>query len=104
MTIPAAVGSVSSLFKHVENGWWKTVFDEFYIRTDGDVVDDPKITEEECNEILSLPHVGQLFSQKRDSSEPARVLDLCCGQAATASGLLRDTQTCSFTAETAAII
>ncbi|OAA53195.1 hypothetical protein ISF_08927 [Cordyceps fumosorosea ARSEF 2679] len=76
------VGPVASLFPHVKKHWWKTVFDEFYLRTDGDVFDDPRVTETECQEILRLPHVAGLFAPKQpqQNDEPVRVLDLCCGQ------------------------
>lgn len=82
MSASAALGSVASLFPHVKNDWWSTVFDEFYLRTDGDVVDDYKVTEAECREILRQPHVNQLFSPRSEGKhqDPIKVLDLCCGQ------------------------
>lgn len=82
MSTPVTIGSVASLFPHIEKEWWKNVFDEFYLRTDGDVVEDPRVTEAECEEILRLPHVNRLFTQERESRHQGqvRILDLCCGQ------------------------
>jgi hypothetical protein len=40
--------------KMVPSQWWKTVFaDDLYLKTDGDVVEDPEITREEIRYQLS---------------------------------------------------
>lgn len=78
-TIPGQLGRVSSLFPYVEKDWWKDAFNETYIWTDGDCVEDPVITAKECDELLHIPRIKQLFQDARDSS-PVQVLDLCCGQ------------------------
>ena len=50
--------------------WWQTLFDETYLLTDADAVEDPRITASEVEGLLVatdiLPH--------------HRVIDLCCGQ------------------------
>ncbi|KAL2062258.1 hypothetical protein VTL71DRAFT_6524 [Oculimacula yallundae] len=74
------LGHVDSLFPHVKEDWWKDAFNETYLRTDGDVVEDPSITEAECIEILSIEPVAKLFGTGTESGNALRVLDLCCGQ------------------------
>ncbi|CZT48384.1 uncharacterized protein RSE6_09069 [Rhynchosporium secalis] len=76
----AQLGHVESLFPHVKGDWWKDAFNEMYLRTDGDVVEDPAITEAECNEMLSIEAVSQLFNTGTAGGRSLRVLDLCCGQ------------------------
>ncbi len=82
MENPSSVGQVPSLFPHVARNWWEEVFDEFYLRTDGDVVEDAKITEKECQEILALPQIANIFDGGANAGKDreVRVLDLCCGQ------------------------
>lgn len=46
-----------------------------YLRTDGDVVEDPKITQVECDEILCGDKTVRKFLEKQ-----GKTLDLCCGQ------------------------
>lgn len=33
--------------KMIPTQWWKDLFDDLYLKTDGDVVEDPEITKEE---------------------------------------------------------
>jgi SAM-dependent methyltransferase len=92
------LGSVESIISHVKPDWWTSAFQETYLRTDGDVVENPAITESECLEILNNPLVKVLWTKnaegtdgvldgtvkvgdemKRDVSS-LHVLDLCCGQ------------------------
>jgi len=40
-------GRVHNLEDMVPTQWWTTVFDAMYLKTDGDVVEDPEITKEE---------------------------------------------------------
>lgn len=79
VTIPGQLGRVSSLFPYIEKDWWRDAFNETYLWTDGDCVEDSAITAKECDELLHIPHIKQLFQNARDSS-PVQVLDLCCGQ------------------------
>ncbi|CAM6118721.1 unnamed protein product [Calypogeia fissa] len=73
---PAKLGRVPSLFPHVHSLWWKEGFNaEMFLRTDGDCVEDPAVTESECKAILDVPGVRELLA-----GHNPRVLDLCCGQ------------------------
>ncbi|KAK0105289.1 hypothetical protein ONS95_004327 [Cadophora gregata] len=80
MTSQVQLGHVNSLFSHVKEDWWKDAFNEIYLRTDGDVVEDPSITKAECEELLSIEGVAKLFNLATETSQAIRVLDLCCGQ------------------------
>jgi len=64
------LGPVEDLESYVKADWWRHIFNANYLRTDGDVVEDPKITKAEVSafiDALKLPH-------------QASILDLCCGQ------------------------
>lgn len=82
------LGRVESLFPYVKQDWWKDAFNEEYLRTDGDVVEDPLITEAECAEMLRIPGVASIFDpgpivgseNGTGTANSVRVLDLCCGQ------------------------
>jgi SAM-dependent methyltransferase len=80
------LGSVESILSHVKSDWWTDAFNETYLRTDGDVCDNPAITEKECLAILKTPLVAQLFGgandkgDNTDKAESLNVLDLCAGQ------------------------
>ena len=63
-------GPVESLETYLKPDWWCSIFNHLYLKTDGDVVEDQKITEAESN----------LFSSLLDLSTDSRILDLCCGQ------------------------
>lgn len=63
------LGPVVDLEAHVPADWWRRIFDSLYLRTDGDVVDDDRITRQEVDLFLHLLNL-------RPSD---RVLDLCCG-------------------------
>lgn len=52
-----------------DNDWWKKIFNEYYLVTDGDVVCNQELTKYEVNLIVKL-----LDLDKTDA-----VLDLCCG-------------------------
>ncbi len=65
-----SLGPVRSLEEHVAQDWWHKIFNSLYLKTDGDVVDDSRITAAEVDQVcqwlrLSVEH---------------RILDLCCGQ------------------------
>ncbi|MDD4127631.1 MAG: methyltransferase domain-containing protein [Methanomicrobium sp.] len=68
--ITNVLGPVESLESYVRADWWMEIFNANYLRTDGDVIDDNEITENEADTflaILNLPKTGF-------------ILDLCCGQ------------------------
>ncbi|MDH3378222.1 MAG: methyltransferase domain-containing protein [Gammaproteobacteria bacterium] len=64
------LGPIEDLESYVKADWWREIFNANYLRTDGDVVNDDKVTRTEVGIFLDLLQV------ERD----ARILDLCCGQ------------------------
>lgn len=64
------LGPVVDLEEYVKKDWWKRIFNSYYLKTDGDVVEDQKITEFEVN----------YFSKIMDFELDNKILDLCCGQ------------------------
>ncbi|MFX0077581.1 MAG: methyltransferase domain-containing protein, partial [Candidatus Hermodarchaeota archaeon] len=64
------IGPVSELEEYVKKDWWKRIFNAYYLKTDGDVVEDQKITSTEVD----------FFSGILDLRIDHRILDLCCGQ------------------------
>jgi hypothetical protein len=62
---PICHGRVAQLQDKVPKSWWKTVFaDEMYLRTDGDVVEDPDITKSEIGEFMkSVPAFLEICQQ-----------------------------------------
>ena len=67
---PENIGPVEDLESYVKADWWRQVFNANYLRTDGDVVEDPNITKAEIARILDI------LQPPKDST----ILDLCCGQ------------------------
>ena len=67
---PICIGPISNLEEYVKEDWWNKIFNAYYLKTDGDVVEDEKITSEEIDYFLKLLDI------KSDDS----ILDLCCGQ------------------------
>jgi D-alanine-D-alanine ligase len=65
-----ALGPVANLEEHVNATWWRNIFNSLYLKTDGDVVEDKRITNEELDQFLSILNI----------SPEDRILDLCCGQ------------------------
>jgi hypothetical protein len=47
MSLPSNVGRVESLFLQISKDWWRFVYNEPYLYTDGDCVEDPIITQME---------------------------------------------------------
>jgi SAM-dependent methyltransferase len=90
MSCQVQLGHVESLYPHVKEDWWKGAFNELYLRTDGDVVEDPAITEAECKDMLDIQAVASIFGRTSQAAgencsgknveTTIRVLDLCCGQ------------------------
>jgi D-alanine-D-alanine ligase len=68
--VTASIGPVEDLESYVKADWWRHIFNANYLRTDGDVVDDPEITAVEVDAFLAM----------LDASPDSRILDLCCGQ------------------------
>ncbi|MEW6007434.1 MAG: methyltransferase domain-containing protein, partial [bacterium] len=67
---PKVFGPVANLEEYVSSDWWKKIFNPLYLKTDGDVIDDQRITKDEVSLILSA------LNPKNDE----KILDLCCGQ------------------------
>ncbi|MGM0469770.1 MAG: methyltransferase domain-containing protein [Promethearchaeati archaeon] len=63
-------GPIENLEEYVHSDWWKHIFNSNYLKTDGDVVNDPKITSNEVSLIIDY------LNLKKDD----KILDLCCGQ------------------------
>jgi len=64
------LGPVPNLEEHVQPTWWRNIFNSLYLKTDGDVVEDQKITNEEVD----------LFTSILKILPEDKILDLCCGQ------------------------
>ncbi|KAJ3338079.1 hypothetical protein HDU93_010015 [Gonapodya sp. JEL0774] len=80
---PVCHGRVSDLSAHVPPRWWRGVFgDHMYLKTDGDVVEDPDVTREEIRMLEEDLYLVDIFRKAEGdpSKAPSRVLDLCCGQ------------------------
>ena len=41
---PNSLGPVSDLESYVRSDWWKDLFNPLYLKSDGDVVENPEIT------------------------------------------------------------
>ena len=65
----ATLGPVDTLADHVSSEWWRDLFDETYLLTDGDVLT-PSITRHEVD----------LYVERGGLTPEDRILDLCCGQ------------------------
>ncbi|KAF9949422.1 hypothetical protein BGZ72_008796 [Mortierella alpina] len=83
--LPTAIcqGRVQDAESRVPDAWWNTVFgDSLYLKTDGDVVEDPAITLEEIRLLESFGPIRNIFQSTTSmgGSERTRILDLCCGQ------------------------
>jgi D-alanine-D-alanine ligase len=67
---PPASGPLADLEARVSPVWWDEIFDELYLKTDGDFVENAQLTRRELDlflELLPLP-------------KHASILDVCCGQ------------------------
>lgn len=64
------LGPLANLEEQVHSDWWKVIFNSLYLKTDGDVVDDQKITQSEIDMFLGVLNLPS----------EASILDLCCGQ------------------------
>ena len=70
MASQRSFGPVGDLEAHLPDEWWRTLFNAFYVKTDGDVVENDDNTRREVDFIQSVTAI-QPHSQ---------ILDLCCGQ------------------------
>ena len=70
VALRASIGPVEDLESYVKADWWRDIFNANYLRTDGDVVEDPEITGAEIDAFLAAV----------DVAPDAAILDLCCGQ------------------------
>ena len=68
--MPICLGPISDLEEYVKEDWWNKIFNAYYLKTDGDVVEDERITSQEIDYFIKLLDI------KLDES----ILDLCCGQ------------------------
>ncbi|HUN49281.1 MAG TPA: methyltransferase domain-containing protein, partial [Stellaceae bacterium] len=67
---PRSPGRVADFEAHVPADWWRTIFDELYLKTDGDVFENDRNTRADVEAVIDAVAL-----------EPGeRVLDLCCGQ------------------------
>ncbi|MFW9865229.1 MAG: methyltransferase domain-containing protein [Candidatus Thorarchaeota archaeon] len=64
------LGPVINPEEFVKKDWWKRIFNAYYLKTDGDVVEDNKVTRFEID----------FFSEIMDFKPGHYILDLCCGQ------------------------
>ena len=67
---PRCIGPVPDLEEYVNDDWWCRIFNSLYLKTDGDVIEDNRITSCEVDRFVEI--LG-LFPEHR-------ILDLCCGQ------------------------
>lgn len=72
-------GPLADLEPYVSPAWWDELFDELYLKTDGDVVENSAIARDEIDFFLRLMPLA----------EHERILDLCCGQGRHALELAR---------------
>lgn len=63
-------GPISDLERHLPSDWWRTLFNSLYLKTDGDVVENPENTRQEVDLLIRL-----LGLESNDC-----ILDMCCGQ------------------------
>jgi D-alanine-D-alanine ligase len=64
------LGPVDNLESYVKADWWKEIFNENYLRSDGDVVENTSATQQEV----------QIFLDILKPDPEKSILDLCCGQ------------------------
>jgi D-alanine-D-alanine ligase len=76
---PSTPGPLTDLEAQVSPAWWDEIFDELYLQTDGDVVENAELTRREID----------LFLELMPLAKDARILDVCCGQGRHALDLAR---------------
>lgn len=65
-----SLGPVDNLEQYLHPEWWKKIFNSIYLKTDADVVEDDKITENEVS----------IFQELLKIQNGNSLLDLACGQ------------------------
>ncbi|HEX3500929.1 MAG TPA: methyltransferase domain-containing protein [Stellaceae bacterium] len=73
------LGPVTDLERHVRADWWHEIFDDLYLKTDGDVFENPANTRDDVDAVIAGV----------DLVPNDRILDLCCGQGRHAIELAR---------------
>jgi D-alanine-D-alanine ligase len=63
-------GPLTDFEAHVSSTWWNEIFDELYLQTDGDVVENGDLTRREIDLFLDLMPMAR----------ETRIVDICCGQ------------------------
>ena len=63
------LGPVSNLEDYVRKDWWNHLFNSYYLKTDGDVVNDEVITSTEID----------IYTKILNLEIDKKILDLCCG-------------------------
>jgi len=76
---PRTLGPLSDLERHLPADWWRTLFNSLYLKTDGDIVENPENTSREVDQVIKA-----LALEQND-----KILDLCCGQGRHALELAR---------------
>ena len=76
---PRTLGPLSDLERHLPADWWRTLFNSLYLKTDGDIVENPENTSREVDQVIKA-----LALEPND-----KILDLCCGQGRIALELAR---------------
>ncbi len=66
----ASLGPIADLERHLPEEWWRQIFHSLYLKTDGDVVENDRITRSEVD----------LLVQATGITPADDILDLCCGQ------------------------
>jgi len=66
-------GKVSKLSNYLKPDWWSNLFNENYLKTDGDIVENEQITKNEIDIIISI-------MKKFNIHQKSKILDICCGQ------------------------
>jgi D-alanine-D-alanine ligase len=64
------LGPIADLEAHLPEEWWRKLFNAFYVKTDGDVVENLDNTRREVDFIQAATDIKPHF----------QILDLCCGQ------------------------
>ena len=76
---PVCFGRVADLEAMVPSQWWKTVFaDGMYLKTDGDVVEDPDITSEEIKMLEDDATLRNIFADSQGMRRQRQWTFECC--------------------------
>jgi hypothetical protein len=68
---PLCYGRLKDLEMMVPAHWWTTIFaDSMYLKTDGDVIEDPEITREEIHLLESDPQIKSILDRSGGTFSP----------------------------------